>query len=135
MEHVIVNLAKPPSGSLTAFNAYVALPRSCGRSMIGLLHPFDDKLFTIHLSKELRKGDERLAVLGQKAVERYMHSEFGKFGAHHPAAFTLGSNSDFVHSGLARTKVDSDSLGLYTGCVRCINVRILIADCTGLGRW
>ena|ERR1700761_1195112 len=71
---------------------------------------------------EKRKGDERLAVLGQKAVERYAHGEFRKFGAHHPAAFALGSNSDFVHSGLARTKVDSDSPGLYTGCVRCINV-------------
>ena len=90
--------------------------------MIRLLHPFDDKLFMIHMSEELRKGDECLAVLGKKVVERYTHSEFGKFGVHHPAAFTLGSNSDFVHSGLARTKVDSDSLGLYTGCIRCINV-------------
>ena len=122
MEHVIINLAKLPSGSLTAFNAYVVLSRSCGRSTIGLLRPFDDKLFRIHPSEELRKGDERLTVLGQKAVERYAHGEFGKFGAHHPAAFALGSNSDFVHSGLARTKVDSDSPGLYTGCVRCINV-------------
>ena len=45
--------------------------------MIGLLCPFDNKLFTIHLSEELRKGDECLTVLGQKAVERYAHGKFG----------------------------------------------------------
>ncbi|KAH9008705.1 hypothetical protein EDB84DRAFT_1281004, partial [Lactarius hengduanensis] len=31
LECVIVDIAKPPSGSLTAFNAYIALSRSRGR--------------------------------------------------------------------------------------------------------
>lgn len=86
IEHVIVDLAKPPSGSLTAFNAYVALSRSRGRSTIRLLRPFDEKLFTVHPSEELRKEDERLAVLAQKTIERYEHGEFGEFGARVPVS-------------------------------------------------
>ncbi|KAH9163435.1 hypothetical protein EDB89DRAFT_1859947 [Lactarius sanguifluus] len=37
LECVIVDIAKPPSGCLTAFNAYVALSRSRGRKTIRLL--------------------------------------------------------------------------------------------------
>ncbi|KAH9171031.1 hypothetical protein EDB89DRAFT_1829061, partial [Lactarius sanguifluus] len=37
---VIVDIAKPPSGSLTAFNAYIVLSRSRGRKTIQLLHDF-----------------------------------------------------------------------------------------------
>ena len=43
IESVIVDLAKPPSGKLTAFNAYVALSRSRGRHTIRLLRDFDEK--------------------------------------------------------------------------------------------
>ena len=81
IEHVIVDLAKPPSGNLTAFNAYVALSRSRGRSTIRLLRSFDEKLFTVHPNEELRKEDERLAILEQKTIERYDAGEFGNFGA------------------------------------------------------
>ena len=84
IEHVIVDLAKPPSGSLTAFNAYVALSRSRGRSTIRLLRPFNEKLFTMHPSEELRKEDEQLALLGQKTVQRFQNGEIGNFGAHDP---------------------------------------------------
>jgi len=46
IDHCIVDLAKPPSGQLTPFNAYVALSRSRGRSSICLLRDFDEGLFT-----------------------------------------------------------------------------------------
>ncbi|KAH9030305.1 hypothetical protein EDB84DRAFT_1271462, partial [Lactarius hengduanensis] len=36
LEYVIVDIAKPPSGSLTGFNAYVTLSRSRGRDTIRL---------------------------------------------------------------------------------------------------
>ncbi|KAF8256855.1 hypothetical protein EI94DRAFT_1475672, partial [Lactarius quietus] len=40
IENVIVDLAKPPSGNLTGFNAYVSLSRSRGRNNIRLLRDF-----------------------------------------------------------------------------------------------
>ena len=76
IEHVIVDLAKPPSGNLTTFNAYVALSRSRGRSTIRLLRPFDEKLFTIHPSEELRKEDQRLAVLEENTIVKYDAGEY-----------------------------------------------------------
>ena len=57
---VIVDIAKPPSGALTAFNTYVSLSRSRGRHSIRLLCDFDEKLFTTHPNEELRKEDLRL---------------------------------------------------------------------------
>ncbi|KAF8483185.1 hypothetical protein JB92DRAFT_3266252, partial [Gautieria morchelliformis] len=60
---VIVDIAMPPTGGLTPFNAYVALSRSSGSSTIRLLRDFDDKLFTQHPSKFLRLEDERLEKL------------------------------------------------------------------------
>ena len=76
MEHVIVDLAKPPSGSLTGFNAYVALSRSRGRNTIRLLRDFDEKLFTSHPNIKLRAEDNRLAVLEQQTMDRYQAGEF-----------------------------------------------------------
>jgi ATP-dependent exoDNAse (exonuclease V) alpha subunit len=69
MECVIIHLAKPLSGTLTGFNAYVALSRSRGRKTIRLLRDFDEKLFTTHPSEELRKEDVRLAALLGRATE------------------------------------------------------------------
>ena len=63
IEHVVVDIAKPPSGSLTPFDAYVALSRSQGRDTIRLLREFDDKLFTTHPNELLRSEDVRLAML------------------------------------------------------------------------
>ncbi|KAH9021604.1 hypothetical protein EDB84DRAFT_1274920, partial [Lactarius hengduanensis] len=60
LECVIVDIAKPPSGSLTAFNAYIALSRSRGRKTIRLLHDFDDRLFTNHPCEGLRTEDNHL---------------------------------------------------------------------------
>lgn len=67
IEYVFVDLAKPPSGSqLTPFNAYVALSRSRGRT---ILRDFDDKLFTVHPSEDLRLEDERLLELARMTTE------------------------------------------------------------------
>ena len=43
--YVIVDIATPPSGTLSLFNLYVALSRSSGRSTIRLLRDFDETLF------------------------------------------------------------------------------------------
>jgi hypothetical protein len=63
LEHVIVDLAKPPRGSITPFGAYVALSHSRGREMIRLLWDFDDMLLTMHPSEMLYTEDERLRGL------------------------------------------------------------------------
>ncbi|KAF8507859.1 hypothetical protein JB92DRAFT_2645379, partial [Gautieria morchelliformis] len=60
---VIVDIATPPTGGLTPFNAYVQLSRSSGASSIRLLRDFDDKLVTQHPSEFLRVEDQRLEKL------------------------------------------------------------------------
>jgi hypothetical protein len=63
ISHVIVDIGKPPSGSLTLFNLYVALSRSSGRSTIRLLRDFDEDLFkNAHLTS-LMMEDDRLEHL------------------------------------------------------------------------
>jgi hypothetical protein len=42
---VFVDIASPPTGTLSHFNLYVALSRSCGRGTIRLLRDFDDQIF------------------------------------------------------------------------------------------
>ncbi|KAJ6523531.1 hypothetical protein DFH09DRAFT_937823 [Mycena vulgaris] len=42
---VFVDIATPPSGGLSLFNLYVALPRSSGRGTIRLLRDFNDEMF------------------------------------------------------------------------------------------
>ncbi|KAH9025253.1 hypothetical protein EDB84DRAFT_1613857 [Lactarius hengduanensis] len=81
LECVIVDIAKPPSGSLTGFNAYVALSRSRGRDTIRLLRDFDPRLFTVHPSEQLRNEDDRLAALETATLLRYRSGEFGSFCA------------------------------------------------------
>jgi hypothetical protein len=62
MESVIMDLAKLPLGTLTGFNAYIALSHGRGHSTICPLQNFEEKLFTTHPSEFLRKEDEQLAV-------------------------------------------------------------------------
>jgi hypothetical protein len=42
----MIDIGKPPTGELTAFNAYVALSRGHGREDIRLLRDFEDSIFT-----------------------------------------------------------------------------------------
>lgn len=64
--HVIVDIARPPSGGLNLFNLYVALSRSSGRDTIRLLRDFDEKLFLGGHSSDLLAEDDRLAVLDEQ---------------------------------------------------------------------
>jgi len=45
LPYVIVDIAKPPLGSLDLFNLYVALSQSSRCETIWLLHDFDDQMF------------------------------------------------------------------------------------------
>jgi hypothetical protein len=60
-----VDIATPPTGGLTPFNAYVQLFRSSGSNTIRLLCEFNDKLFTQHPSEFLRIEDVRLEKLDE----------------------------------------------------------------------
>lgn len=66
IENVIIDLADPPIGHISPFNAYVALSRSRGRQTIRLLRDFNKKLFTEHPSEDLKKEMERLELLAEE---------------------------------------------------------------------
>nr|GAT47621.1 predicted protein [Mycena chlorophos] len=55
--YMLIDLGKPPTGSLTPFSAYIALLRSHGRENICILRGFDRALFTTHPSEMLRRED------------------------------------------------------------------------------
>ena len=75
MECVIVDISKPPSGSLSPFSVYVALSRSRGRKTIRILRDFDPALFMHHPSEDLRTEMERLRHLDEKTREAYNERE------------------------------------------------------------
>ncbi|KAF8814028.1 hypothetical protein BYT27DRAFT_7219951 [Phlegmacium glaucopus] len=66
LECVIIDIAKPPSGTLSPFNVYVALSRSRGRKTIRILRDFDPELFMHHPSEDLRRDMTRLEELDSK---------------------------------------------------------------------
>jgi hypothetical protein len=55
IEYVIIDIGKPPTGSLSPFSVYVALSRSRGRDTSPLLTDFDPNLFQNHPSEALRR--------------------------------------------------------------------------------
>lgn len=57
---VIIDLAKPPTGKLSQFNAYVALSRSKSREHVRLLRDFETKLIMGEMDGDLRYFDEWL---------------------------------------------------------------------------
>ena len=68
ISYVIVDIASPPSGSLSLFNVYVALSRSSGRDTIRLLRDFDDKIFRNLHDTYLMEEDSRLERLDRKTA-------------------------------------------------------------------
>jgi len=62
IEYIIIDIGKPPTGTLSPFSAYVALSRSRGRNTIWLLRDFDDNLFQNRPSKVLRREMTRLEL-------------------------------------------------------------------------
>ncbi|PPQ74787.1 hypothetical protein CVT24_003726 [Panaeolus cyanescens] len=71
--YVLVDIATPPSGTLTLFNLYVALSRSSGRQSIRLLRDFDHEMFLKKHDVALVQEDERLEVLDE--VTRRWYNE------------------------------------------------------------
>ena len=69
MECVIVDISKPPSGSISAFSVYVTLSRSRGRKTIRILRDFDPALFMHHPSEDLREDMDRLEQLDTRTKE------------------------------------------------------------------
>jgi hypothetical protein len=55
---VFVDIAKPPTGSLSLFNLYVALSRSSGRDSIRLIRDFDDDIFLQRHDNKLLEEDD-----------------------------------------------------------------------------
>jgi hypothetical protein len=66
---VFIDIGRPPTGHLTAFNAYVALLRARGQHTVRLLRDFDDKIFTQHPCEYLRNEDIRLEKLDRLTKE------------------------------------------------------------------
>jgi hypothetical protein len=67
---VIVDIGRPPTGTITPFNVYVALSRAKGRDSIRLLRDFDERLLQQHPNEHLRVEDERLKKLDEE-TERW----------------------------------------------------------------
>ena len=72
IEYVIINIGKPPTGSLSPFSVYVALSRSRGRNTIRLLRDFDINLFQNHPSEALRIEMKRLEGLNEKTKQEWI---------------------------------------------------------------
>lgn len=66
LECVIIDISKPPTGSLSPFSVYVALSRSRGRKSIRILRDFDPALLMHHPSEDLRMDMARLELLDKK---------------------------------------------------------------------
>jgi hypothetical protein len=72
---VIVDIGRPPTGTLSLFNLYVALSRSSGRSTIRLLRDFDESQFKKAHSEALTEEDDRLEWLNEKTKKEEGHSD------------------------------------------------------------
>ncbi|KAI6118730.1 hypothetical protein EDD16DRAFT_1480703 [Pisolithus croceorrhizus] len=71
ISHVLVDIARLPTGGLNLFNLYVALSRSSGRETIRLLRDFDEKMFLTCHSIDLLAEDDRLALLDEQNKHRW----------------------------------------------------------------
>ena len=71
LPYVIIDIASPPTGTLSLFNLYVALSRSSGRHSIRLLRDFEDKLFKREQDRELMSEDLRLETLNDESKRLY----------------------------------------------------------------
>ncbi|KDN44040.1 hypothetical protein RSAG8_05772, partial [Rhizoctonia solani AG-8 WAC10335] len=72
IERVIIDIARPPSGSITPSNAYVALSRSRGRNTIRLLH---SDIFTKTPCEMLKIEEERLNQLNEETERVWMQRQ------------------------------------------------------------
>ncbi|GLB44644.1 putative G-quadruplex DNA unwinding [Lyophyllum shimeji] len=63
LPYVLIDIASPPTGTLTLFNLYVALSRSSGRATIRLLRDFNDDVFKVSHDPALMMEDDRIAEM------------------------------------------------------------------------
>ena len=83
IEYVIIDIGRPPSGTLSSFSVYVALSRSRGRDMIRLLRDFDPNLFQNHPSEALRIEMKRLDELNETTKREWRErKKSGADGSH-----------------------------------------------------
>jgi hypothetical protein len=78
--YVIVDISRPPSGSLTLFNIYVALSRSSGRETIRLLRGFDLQALTMPLDLALAAEDKRLHALNESTRKDWAEVQVVRHG-------------------------------------------------------
>ncbi|KAF8463787.1 hypothetical protein JB92DRAFT_2823948 [Gautieria morchelliformis] len=71
LQPVIIDIARPPSGGLNAFNAYVAISRGKSCSMVRFLRDFDSSIFTNHPNIDLAECNKRLESLNDETKVRY----------------------------------------------------------------
>jgi ATP-dependent exoDNAse (exonuclease V) alpha subunit len=72
IEYVIIDIGKPPTGTLSPFSVYMALSWSRGRDTIRLLQNFDPNLFQKHPSEELRSDMKRLEQLNETTEKEWL---------------------------------------------------------------
>jgi len=72
IEYVIIDIGRPPTGSLSPFSVYVALSRSRGRETIRLLRDFDPNLFQHHPSEALRVDMRRIEKLNETTKTEWL---------------------------------------------------------------
>lgn len=77
IEYVIIDIAKPPTGGISPFGAYVALSRSRGRDTIRLLRDPQPDIFQKHPSEHLRQDMKRL----RRLFEDTKRSKGGRYTA------------------------------------------------------
>ena len=75
LSHVIIDIARPPRGTLSLFNLYVALSRSSGRSTIRLLRDFDAKLLQQSHNSFLLTEDDRINRLDRETHAAWNRSD------------------------------------------------------------
>lgn len=75
IEYVIIDIGKPPTGTLSLFSVYVALSRSRGRDTIRLLRDFDVNLFQNHPSEALRTEMNRLEKLNEATKQEWIRKQ------------------------------------------------------------
>ena len=76
--YIIVDITKPPSGTLTLFNLYVTLSWSSGWDTIRLFQDFDERLFLQLHDLDLMDEDDRLEELNQLTLQWWWGMGRGK---------------------------------------------------------
>src|SRR6266542_5574569 len=82
IEYIIIDIRRPPTGSLSPFSVYVALLRSRGRETIRLLRDFNPNLFQNQPSEALRSDMRRLERLNKVTRREWLMRGYEKRMAH-----------------------------------------------------